>query len=292
MSFKEKWLAAVEQNNSVLCAGLDPAEFAMGRGKKGLPERVDKKSWSLAYVEAVAPYSAALKPNVQYWKDADDMAALAEIVELSHRLGLVVIDDSKLADIGTTNDAGMYHSANKGFDAVTIAPYAGNMDEATIQGQTRGLGVITMVLMSNAEYAQEKNMLVSLDDMFKTYDQRDLVLRTGDQFFTKRFIHLAWQAGRNDLDGIVIGAPSPNNHINGEEIAAVRRYTGKQLVLLPGVGDQGGEAEAIWRHYNLDAVIVNVGRELMFPQGSSSTREDHQAAAKQYQEMLNALRGV
>src|SRR3989344_5039840 len=83
-----------------------------------------------------------------------------------------------------------------------------------------------------------------------------------------------------------------NNHINGEEIAAVRRYTGKQLVLLPGVGDQGGEAEAIWRHYNLDAVIVNVGRELMFPQGSSSTREDHQAAAKQYQEMLNALRGV
>ena len=118
---------------------------------------------------------------------------------------------------------------------------------------------------------------------------KEIGLRCG-HFFTRRFIHLAWQAGRNDLDGIVIGAPSPKNHITEEEIAAVRRYTRQQLVLLPGVGAQGGEADAIWHYYPNDAVIVNVGRELMFPQGSSSTREDHQAAARHYQEMLNALR--
>ena len=28
-TFREKWLEVVERKNSVLCAGLDPAEFEM-----------------------------------------------------------------------------------------------------------------------------------------------------------------------------------------------------------------------------------------------------------------------
>ncbi len=42
-SFREKWLEAVKEKNSVLCAGLDPAEFGMGRGEKGLPKNVIKE---------------------------------------------------------------------------------------------------------------------------------------------------------------------------------------------------------------------------------------------------------
>jgi len=72
VSFREKWLAAVDKKNSVLCAGLDLADFEMGRGVEGLPSGVKKRDWTLAYIEAVAPHSAALKPNFQYWKGEGD----------------------------------------------------------------------------------------------------------------------------------------------------------------------------------------------------------------------------
>jgi len=79
MKFLEKWLEAVNKKNSVLCAGLDPAEFEMERGEKGLPEGIDKKEWSLRYIEAVAPYCAAIKPNIQYWKGGGDLKDLQDI---------------------------------------------------------------------------------------------------------------------------------------------------------------------------------------------------------------------
>ncbi|GAH49542.1 unnamed protein product, partial [marine sediment metagenome] len=68
MPFRQKWLEAVEKKNSVLCAGLDPAEFNMGRRDKGLPEGVNKYGWAMRYIGAVAPFVAAIKPNLQYWK--------------------------------------------------------------------------------------------------------------------------------------------------------------------------------------------------------------------------------
>src|SRR3989344_6730405 len=119
MKFGEKWLESVDAKNSVLCAGLDPAEFAMGRGEEGLPESVednnDKLAWGIHYLEAVAPYCSAVKPNVQYWKNEGGMEALAVLCEYSKELGMIAIDDSKLADIGSTNDAGLYHAKQKGF---------------------------------------------------------------------------------------------------------------------------------------------------------------------------------
>ncbi len=93
------------------------------------------------------------------------------------------------------------------------------------------------------------------------------------------------------MDGIVIGAPSPKNHIKEEEIETVRWYAGdKMLVLLPGVGTQGGEASSIWKYFDKKNVIVNVGRSLMLPKGSNSTPQDQAEAAKKYRNMLNELR--
>ncbi len=293
MDFREKWLAAVDRNNSVLCAGLDPAEFAMGRGLKGLPDHIMKRGWSLAYVEAVAPFVAAIKPNFQYWKNNGDVMTLREVIELAHSKGLVVIDDSKLADIGSTNDAGVYYSKKSGFDAVTVAPYAGNMGECAEQGSVRDIGIITMCLMSNPEYAGEKNMLMPISGEESFGFEREDVFIFNGQHYVKRYVDLASKASVHDLDGIVIGAPSPKNHLTDEELAKARQYSGSgRLVLLPGVGAQGGEAEAIWKYFANDAVIVNVGRSLMFPGRNTAGKGEHAAAAKHYMELLNEKRAV
>jgi len=290
MKFLDKWLEAVEKKGSVLCAGLDPADSVMGRGEKGLPKGSIKYGWALDYISAVAPFCAALKPNVQYWKGDREMEDLSLLVDEAQKLGMVVIDDSKLADIGSTNDAGIYYAAQKGFDAVTVAPFAGNLEEIAKQAQARDIGAISMCLMSNPEYETQKNKWVNVivDEAYRGMED----LREIDGVpHVMQYLQLAHDSQKFGLDGIVIGAPSKNNHITEYEIENVRSYVGgNMLVLLEGVGAQGGEVDVILKEFGKDRVIVNVGRSLMFPNGSRSTPEQQAVAAKHYMDKLNSLR--
>lgn len=282
--FREKWLKAVKEKDSVLCAGLDPAEYEMGRGPKGLPEGTNKAEWAKDYVRNVAPYCAAVKPNFQYWKGEGDVETLKEISKLAHELGMVVIDDSKLADIGSTNEAGVYYAAKRGADAVTYSPFAGNIQEVGEQGEKLGVGIISMCLMSNPQYEAEKNKLVSAD-LEEEYKTRNIIM-VDSAPHVKQYVKLAHDANKYGIEGIVIGAPSKKNHIMEQEIETINEYVGENmLVLLPGVGAQGGEAEKIWEYFGPDNVIVNVGRSLMFPKDLT-----HEETAKNYRSMLNELR--
>jgi len=265
MDFADKWYQAVLEKDSVVCAGLDPAEFGMGRGGKGLPEGVDKGQWALEYVEAVAPYCAAVKPNIQYWKDIGDMETLTEISRIAHENGMVVIDDSKLSDIGSTNEAGVYYTNKHLADAVTYAPFAMNIEEVSKQGDKWGVGIIALCIMSNPEYEVMKNAIVKHDGKHM-----------------RMFEYIAMQCGEYGIDGVVIGAPSDDNHIAKEEVKTAKQYLDNQLILMPGVGEQGGEALVA------DNVIVNVGRSLMFPGKDSSWDETGQY----YKNMLNEARKV
>ena len=289
MTFQEQWLEIAKERNSVLCAGLDPAIFEMGRGDKGLPEGVDKSFWAIDYIEAVAPFCAAIKPNVQYWKNDSDNEALELIYDTANDFGLLVIEDAKLADIGSTDDAGMFYAARRA-DAVTVAPYAGNIRDAAKLAKQRDIGIITMCLMSNPEYKIEKNKLVPIENK-DDYSKEDII-QCDDVHYVKQYIHLAREAQLSGIDGIVIGAPSKNNHILDEEIAKVRSYVDdNMIVLLPGLGAQGGEAEMIWNHFGPYNVACNVGRALMFPKGPQSTPKDWRDIAQQYNNMLNEIRG-
>ena len=270
MAFADKWYQAVLEKNSVLCAGLDPAEFDMGRGGKGLPEDVDKGQWALEYVEAVAPFCAAVKPNIQYWKDIGDMETLTQISKIAHEEGMVVIDDSKLSDIGSTNEAGVFYTGKHLADAVTYAPFAMNIEEVAEQGRKWNVGVIALCIMSNPEYEVMKNAIVR-------HDGQDM----------RMFEYVAMQCGEYDISGVVIGAPSKDkNHITEEEIEIVRQYLNNQLVLMPGVGEQGGQAGIIWDFFDVDKVIVNEGRSLMFPK-NGATWESKGVESRDY---LNDLR--
>ena len=291
-SFREKWLAAVEKKNSVLCAGLDPAEYDLGRDEEGLPYMTDKREWSFQYLRSIGPYASALKMNVNYWKDRDDMRTVEELADIAAvEFGMVVIDDCKLADIGSSNEAGIFYAKQRGFDALTLAPSAGNLKEAAEQARKWEMGLISLCLMSNPEYEREKNSWVRLDSPDRFFkDDTELIKGA---VHTRKYLKLVSDAAKYGVDGIVIGAPSAKNKLVEDEIFRARRYAGDEmLVLLPGVGAQGGEAQTIWRYFDRDNVIVNVGRALMFPKGSKSSPIDQADAAKHYQKMLNELRKI
>lgn len=279
MSFLRRWRECSHEKNSLLCAGLDPADHAMGRGEAGLPEKCDKREWAFRYIEAVAPYCAAIKPNIQYWKNGSDPETLQAIYRFARDIGLIVIDDSKLADIGATNESGIF-SASRRADAVTIAPFAGNLSEAAQQGEKWKVGIIAMCLMSNPEYEREKRKLVPLAS---AEDE-------GGKEYVEQYLFLATEAVRCGIAGIVVGAPSAKNHITPEELTAVKNVIGKNmLVLCPGVGAQGGEADSLLSIFGRENVIFNVGRSIMFPHGSESTPAEQAAAAASFQARFTAV---
>ncbi|MFW6223282.1 MAG: orotidine 5'-phosphate decarboxylase / HUMPS family protein [Spirochaetota bacterium] len=268
MTFSNAWRETAGRRNSVLCAGLDPPVAELGRGEKGLATGVDRRRWALEYVGAVAPHCAAIKPNVQYWKGPGDIEIVEEVCAAARELGLLIIEDAKLADIGSTNDAGFFYAARRA-DAVTFAPFAGNVTEAVEQAHARGLGIIVLCLMSNPEYGREKTKLTPGHD-------------------EPQYRRIAAEARAAGADAVVVGAPSPSNHITEAELSSVRSSIGGDMVaLMPGVGAQGGDAAPVWRVFGENQVIVNAGRALMFPDGSASTPRRQAEAARALNESLN-----
>ena len=82
------------------------------------------------------------------------------------------IDDSKIADIGDTNDSAIYHAAKGAFDYITYAPFRGNIEAACEQSKKHNVGLITLALMSNPEYALIKNTTIDGEAPIKYSVQR------------------------------------------------------------------------------------------------------------------------
>src|SRR3989344_6140434 len=247
-SFKDKWAAAVKQKNSLLCVGIDPQD------------RDDKLQWCISIINAVAPHTSAVKVNRNYILDLSRKET-QELVNNIHKQNMIAIMDNKLSDIGSTNDAGFHHAAIEGFDAVTVSPFPGNIEEATAQAHAHNLGIIFLVLMSNPEYTMMKTATI---DEKKVYE------------------HIAQQIKKCSADGIVIGAPSQTNHISVEEIKEVKRIIHDCCILVPGIGAQGGDIKPLIELFS-DNVIANVGRVII----NAANPENE---AKRYKEMLNRLR--
>jgi len=259
VKLSEKWTRAVRANGSILCAGLDPAEPEQGRSPS-LPKGASKVDWSIRFVEKIAPFCAAVKINRNYIKDLS-RDETRRLVKKIHDHGMIAIDDSKLADIGDTNDSGFYHAAAEGFDAVTYAPFPGNVAEAAKQAHAHGVGLIVLVVMSNPEFEAIKNAKFGS--------------KKGYEYFSE-------QVRSADADGVVLGAPSEKNRIREEELREVRSIVGDRLVLMPGIGAQGGEAGPLLRLFG-DRVIANVGRAILY----APKPEDE---ARKMQQLLDGLR--
>lgn len=285
VSFAEKWRSVVSEKNSILCAGLDPAEF-WSRPDNTLPADADKLNWCLTFIDKIAPYCAGVKINGNFVEDLSG-SDKTKLVQKIHEQGMVAIWDRKLPDIGATNDAGLYHSEKFGFDAVTYSPFPGNFEEVAVQSHNRGLGVIGMGIMSNPQYRTEKNKLVDVTDNSEGYALEDIVEMThpklGARKFVPQFVQLAHDAGEYKWDGVVIGAPSPGNHVTLDEVARIKHYVGdKTIALIPGVGAQGGDAAPVIKMFG-DNSIVNVGTAVLYA-------NDPAKEAEKYQKMLNELR--
>ena len=251
MNFQEKWFESAQAKKSLLCVGIDPADPGQ-RDKNTIPKGLNKLEYCLKVVEDVSPYAAAIKPNRQYLRDFSrkDMTTLTKRIR---ELGMVSIDDSKIADIGDTNDSAFYHSKLEGYDAITYAPFPGNIEEASKSARKRDIGLITLVLMSNPEFISMKSAIFGEV--------------TGSIFFAKK-------VAESNGAGIVLGAPSQSNHISIDEIKGIKAQLKDQVILVPGIGAQGGDISPLIDSFG-NRIIANVGRAIFYAENPSEIAAEY-----------------
>lgn len=227
-SFSDLLAQRVNSHRTMLCVGIDPIPAALPARFRGADPQ-SRKTGVLAYartlVAATAPYAAAFKPQAAHFAAIGAERELAQLIEYIHSdyPDVPVILDAKRGDIGST--AALY--AQEAFerynaDAVTVSPFLGQEGIAPFLSW-EGRGVIVLCRTSNP-------------------DSDWLQQGQGNEApFRKIATTFGALAADNPNIGLVVGATQP------AELQEVRRLAPAVVLLVPGIGAQGGDAETVLR---------------------------------------------
>jgi len=275
MNFIQQLLAAERLNDSLLCVGLDPEPSKFPGAWKGDAGRI--YDFCAAIVDATKDLAIAFKPQIAYFAAhrAEDQLErlLAHIKRVAPSVPVIL--DAKRGDIGSTAE----QYAREAFvryqaDAVTLSPFMG-FDSIEPYLRYPDKGAILLCRTSNPGGDDWQNQrLADLPGQPRLYEH------------LARLAQSDWN--KNGQLGLVVGATYPG------EIARVRELAPSLPLLIPGVGAQGGDAEATvragWRgtaQATSGPVIVSSSRAVLY----ASSGEDFAAAARrvaqQTRELLN-----
>jgi orotidine-5'-phosphate decarboxylase len=263
MHFFDRLEARIGRVDSVVSVGLDA-------DPKRIPDHLqdrDLPRWAFnrRIIDATHEHAAAYKPNVAFYEDERGWRALRETVAYAHGKDVPVLLDAKRADIGNT--ARQYAKLLDDADAITVNPYMGR-DSLDPFLSRADKGVFVLCRTSNPGGA----------------DLQDLELASGEQVY-ERVAALADLWNEHGNVGLVVGATTP------EELAAVRESVPDIPFLVPGVGAQGGDAEAAVVHGLADGVgLVNSSRGIIFAGEGEQFDRAAGEAAKRLRRRLNQFR--
>jgi orotidine-5'-phosphate decarboxylase len=216
---------------TVLCLGLDPDPAALPAGFS--PDVSGIEAFAGLLLDAALPHAAAVKPNLAFF-EAFGARGIAALERLRARIpgDVPVVVDAKRGDIGSTaarQAVALFDAL--GADAVTVNPYLG---EAAISPLLERLDRLAYVLCrtSNPGAGELQSLVVAGD------------VATGDppEPLWSRVARAVGRWGPGGTVGLVLGATAP------EELAAVRALAPGLPLLVPGVGAQGGDVDAVLRH--------------------------------------------
>jgi orotidine-5'-phosphate decarboxylase len=213
---------------SVLCLGIDPDPAALPAGFAPDVDGVER--FARLLVEAALPFAAAVKPNLAFFEafGAPGMAAL-ERVRAAIPADVPVIADAKRADIGST--AGRQAVAlfdALGVDAVTVNPYLGEEAIAPLLGRADRFAYV-LCRTSNPGAAELQGLEVAADP----------ALGAPSEPLFARVARRATRWGPGGTIGLVVGATAP------AELEHIRAIAPGLAFLVPGVGAQGGDVDAV-----------------------------------------------
>jgi orotidine-5'-phosphate decarboxylase len=232
--FADRLADAVRRKSSQLVVGLDPVLEQLPGEVRGGSDAAAFERFCCGIVDAVAEHAVAVKAQSAFFEaiGADGVRAFEHVCEYARAAGLLVIADVKRGDIGSTARA--YAAAfiePRGdapplADSMTVNPYLGgdSLEPFLDVCRTAGAGLFCLVKTSNPGGADVQDATLS--------DGRPLWQHVAALVDTWG-LELVGEAGLSAV-GAVVGATFP------QEVEEARRLMPRAVLLLPGVGAQGG----------------------------------------------------
>jgi orotidine-5'-phosphate decarboxylase len=261
-------VSEIHAKKSFLCVGLDTELSKIPQHLHDTEDPVFE--FNKAIIDATKDYCVAYKPNLAFYEaqGIKGWQSLQKTIDYIPK-DIFTIADAKRGDIGNTSR--LYAETffkTYNFDAVTVAPYMGE-DSVKPFLAFENKWVIVLGLTSNAG---------SNDFQF---------LETTDNFYLhEKVIQKVQEWGSPDNLMFVIGATHP------EHFANIRKIAKEHFYLVPGVGAQGGDLEAVARYgMNQDVgLLINSSRAIIYASSGLDFAERANEAAQQLQrQMANLL---
>jgi len=278
MNFADRIVEASRKKNSIAILGVDPQLDAPSA--PGVPAGTTLTKFCCEIVEACAPSIVAIKPQLAFFeaRGIDGMRAIAEVIKLGRKLGLIVIADAKRGDIGTTSEAyaeAFLGGGDFGCDAVTVNPYQGSDAVMPFIKRIGGnRGIFVLVKTSNRSSGEFQDVVAGGAPIWESIAAQ--VSKWGADFI-----------GDNKLSsiGAVVGATYP------AQARRSRKLMPNAIILVPGYGTQGASASDAVAAARADGsgIIVNSSRGLMYAWQKKPGASPAQAASEAAESMRRDL---
>jgi orotidine-5'-phosphate decarboxylase len=270
MTFIQSLRAAWDRNHSLLCVGLDPELAKLPAHLRDAPDAIFE--FCRAIVDATVDLVCCFKPQIAHFAAHAAEDALERLIAHIHTThpGVPVILDAKRGDIGST--AELY--AREAFeryraDAVTVNPYLGYDSLAPFLAHA-DKGVVVLCRTSNVGARDLQDLDVGGRKLYQ---------------HVARVVATKWNANGNCL--LVVGATYP------AELADVRAIVGDVPLLVPGVGAQGGDVEAVVRNgvtASGTGLVISSSRAIIYAGHGEDFAAAARNAAEATRDAINAYR--
>lgn len=265
-ALKQRW----QQHDTLVCVGLDPEPSKFPAHLRDKPDAVFE--FCRTIIDATADLACSFKPQIAHFAAlrADD--ALERLIAHIHARhpGIPVILDAKRGDIGSTAQHYVTEAFDRyGADAVTLNPYMGR-DSAQPFLDRADKGVILLCHTSNPGAADLQDLDVGGKPLYQHVAQ---------------IIARDWNTHGNCA--LVTGATWP------EQLAEVRKLIGDVPLLVPGVGAQGGDVEAVVRNGRTadgTGLMINSSRAILYAGNGEDFAEAARKAALDLRDSINRYR--
>ncbi|UNK43050.1 orotidine-5'-phosphate decarboxylase [Luteimonas sp. S4-F44] len=269
-ALRARWQAA----DTLVCVGLDPEPAKFPARFSGDPDAVFAFCRDIA--DATAEYACAFKPQIAHFAALGAEDALQRLIahlRTAHP-DVPVILDAKRGDIGSTAQQYVGEAFGRyAADAVTVNPYLGR-DSVQPFLDREDKGVVILCRTSNPGATDLQDLPVAHGGATRPLYQH--VAET---------IARDWNAHGNCA--LVVGATWP------AQLREVRAIVGDLPFLVPGVGAQGGDVEAVVTHARTadgTGLMVSSSRAILYASSGDDYAEAAATAARALRDMINRHR--
>lgn len=261
----------IKKKKSFLCVGLDSDLDKLPKHLLRCDDPVFE--FNKQIIDATLPFAVAYKPNLAFYESRGikGMQSLEKtMLYLDNFAGEVfTIADAKRGDIGNTSTQYAISVFDKqasgfSFDAITVAPYMG-ADSVQPFLAFPGKWAIVLALTSN-----------------KGSDDFQLLTDTTNTRLFEKVLQTTSTWGTTDNMMYVVGATK------AEMLKDIRKIVPGHFLLVPGVGAQGGDLNAV-ATYGLNdhcGLLVNASRSILFASGGTDFAEKAALEARSMQQEM------